>query len=119
MKNKFKILKGIKIVVAIAFFVTLFGFGTMHLWNWLVPDLFHGPIISFCQAIGLLILSKILFGGFRGGWKGRGHCGGNRHEWKQRMKERIANMTPEEKEKFKNKCGAQYWAFEEEGKKSE
>ena len=64
MKNNFRIFKGIKIVAAVAFFGLLFGYGTMHLWNWLVPDLFHGPIISFCQAIGLIVLSKILFGGF-------------------------------------------------------
>ncbi len=119
MKNKFKILKEIKIVAAIAFFITLFGFGTMYLWNWLVPDLFHGPIVSFCQAIGLVVLSKILFGGFHSGWRGRGHWGHDRKQWKQWLKERIANMSPEQKEKFKNKCGAQYWAFEEEEKKSE
>ena len=110
MKNKFRILKGIKIVAAVAFFALLFGYGTMHLWNWLIPSLFHGPVITIGETIGLLVLSKILFGSFRGGWKGRGHCGnGNRYEWKQRMQERIANMTPEEKEKFKNKCGGRYW----------
>jgi len=119
MKNKFRILKGIKIVAAIVFFVTLFGFGTMHLWNWLVPDLFHGPIITFWQAIGLIVLCKILFGGFHGRWRGRGHCGGNREQWKEKMKERIANMTPEQKEKFKNRCGGKYWEFAEEKNKSE
>ena len=119
MKNKFRILKGIKIAVAIAFFITLFGFITMHLWNWLVPELFHGPIISFCQAIGLVVLSKILFGGFHRGWGGRRHWGHNPKHWKQLMKAHIAGMTPEQKEKFKNKCGAKYWDFEEEEKKSE
>jgi hypothetical protein len=119
MKNKFMFLKGIKIVAGITFFVLLVGFGTMHLWNWLVPVLFHGPIIDFCQTIGLLILSKILFGGFHGGWKGRGHCGGNRQHWKQRMEERIANMTPEEKEKFKSRCGGKYWATVEAEQKND
>jgi hypothetical protein len=118
MNNNFRIFKGIKIIAAIAFFVTAFGFGTMHLWNWLVPALFHGPIISFGQAIGLLVLSKILFGGFLGGWRGRGRCGGNNREhWKQRMQERIAKMTPEEKEKFKNRCGGKYWDFAEQENK--
>ncbi len=111
MKNKFRILKGIKIAAAVTFFAALFGFGTMYLWNWLVPALFHGPIISFCQAVGLLILSKILFGGFQCGMGRSGHCGrkSNHQQWKQRMEERIANMTPEEKEKFKNKCGGKFW----------
>ncbi len=51
--------------------ITLFIFVTMHLWNWLVPALFHGPIITFWQSAGLLILSKILFSGF--GHRGHGH----------------------------------------------
>lgn len=79
------------------------GFVTMNLWNWLVPALFHGPVISFSQAIGLFILSKILFGGFkgRGGWGGR-HP---RHEyWRKKMEERMATMTDEEKEKMRNRC---------------
>lgn len=114
MKNNYRILKGIKITAAVLFFGTLFGFGTMYLWNWLVPVLFSGPIINFWQTIGLLVLSKILFGGFNGGWGkgGRGHCGGNRQHWKQRMEERIANMTPEEKERFKSRCGGKYWGTE-------
>jgi hypothetical protein len=33
----------------------------MLLWNWLVPSLFHGPVISYLQAAGLLVLTKIIF----------------------------------------------------------
>src|ERR1700751_1456101 len=98
MKTRSKFLMGIKIVAGITFFFFLFGFGTMMLWNWLVPSLFNGPHIIFWQAIGLLALSKILFGGHGRGWGGRGRCGGRGH-WKQRMEERLKNMTPEEKEK--------------------
>ena len=47
------------IVIALAF-----GWITMTLWNWLVPVLFNGPVITFWQSIGLLLLSKILFQGF-------------------------------------------------------
>jgi hypothetical protein len=39
----------------------LLGYPLMLLWNWLMPELFHLPIISFWQAIGLNILSSILF----------------------------------------------------------
>ncbi len=87
-----------------------FGFLTMQLWNWLVPVLFAGPVINFWQAIGLLVLSKILFGGFKGGhcgrWGGHHGCGHGGHHgyWKKRMEERMAGMTPEEKEKYRNKC---------------
>jgi hypothetical protein len=53
--------------------------------------------IDFAHALGLLILSRILFGGFRGhgGWRGRQHW----RRWEQ--------MTPEEREKFQQgmRCG--------------
>jgi hypothetical protein len=118
MNKRFKFLLVLKIVFGITAFVLLFGFGTMHLWNWLVPSLFHGPVITFVQAIGLLILSKILFGGFGGRKFGRGgHCGphrgwGGHHHWKHH-RDRFNNMTPEEKEKlkqrFKERCRNWYW----------
>jgi hypothetical protein len=62
----------------------------MALWNWLIPALFAGGReIGYVQAIGLLVLSRILFGGLRGhGCHGRWH----RH--------RLENMTPEERERF-------------------
>jgi hypothetical protein len=77
--------------------VAAFGFITMHLWNWLVPQLFNGPVISFWQTIGLLILSKIFFSGL-----GKG---GHRHggSWKPYWKERLRNMSPEDRERFKQK----------------
>ncbi|MBA3971162.1 MAG: hypothetical protein H0X46_03300 [Bacteroidetes bacterium] len=125
MNKKYKFLMGLKIVGGITLFVIVFGFGTMHLWNWLVPSLFQGPIITFAQAIGLLVLSKILFGGF--GHKHRGgRCGNNGNSpwgWKNRMKERMSNMTPEEKEefkkRFKDKCGSSYWMKDNETETNE
>jgi hypothetical protein len=47
-------------------FAAVFGLVVMSLWNWLMPTLFGWHVISYWQALGLLILSKILFGGFRG-----------------------------------------------------
>jgi hypothetical protein len=72
----------------------------MSLWNALMPGIFSLPAISFWQALGLLILSKILFGGFRpfrGGGPG----------WRGRMMARWEQMTPEEREKFRQgmRCG--------------
>lgn len=81
--------------------VAVFSTFVMLLWNALLPSLFHFPVITWSQALGLLVLSKILFGGFRGG--------GPRNHWKGRMKERWMNMKPEEKEKFmqewSRRCG--------------
>ena len=127
MKAKFIIFRGLKFLVFGAALAALVGSVVMELWNWLVPILFHGPIISFWQAIGLLALSRILFGGFGrgGGWGGRNWGEGRHSHWKQRIEERMANMTPEEKEKFKHemrerwgrRCG-KYGAFESEKDRS-
>jgi hypothetical protein len=85
----------------------------MSLWNALIPTLFHGPLVTFWQAAGLLVLSKILFGGFRGrhghGWHGR-HGRWRGEMWRRKWE----SMTPEERErlraKFKHRCG---WGSEE------
>jgi len=109
-----RIIKGI---VFVALAVVVFGYVAMSLWNWLVPELFHGPAISFGQAIGLVVLSKLLFGGFHG----RGCCQGGgwkhgKHYWKEKMEARMANMSPEEKEKFreqmKARCGGKWFDAE-------
>lgn len=75
--------------------LALFSWFVMWLWNWLVPGIFGWHRISFWQAVGLLVLSKILFGGFRGGRHGHGG------KWPKRMRERWEQMTPEEREKFR------------------
>ena len=98
------------IPLAIAAFVTLTGFVVMSVWNWVIPAVFHLGAITFWQAIGIFILSKILFGFGNGG-----HRGGA--PWmKHRMAERFKNMTPEEREKFKEKmmqrCGHGKWGYD-------
>lgn len=88
-----------KWTVICVLFVLVFGWVTMFLWNYLIPPLFNGPQINFWQALGLLLLSKILFGGVGGGHK---HCGGHSHpQWKQHFKEKLSSMTPEDRERFK------------------
>jgi len=95
--------KGVKIAVLAVLAVAVFGFLVMSLWNWLAPAVFGLHAITFWQALGLLILSKILFGGFRGG---PGHGG----DWRRRMQDRWHGMTPEEREQFfrgvSGRCGA-------------
>lgn len=91
--NRF--LRVLKVLAIVTVAITVFSFVTMHLWNWLMPVVFGLKTITWLQALGLLVLAKILFGGFRrpGGCRGRG--------WKRRMAERWAQMTPEEREKFR------------------
>ena len=90
---------------AIAIFV--FGGVVMLLWNNVLAQVTHVSTITFIQALGILVLAKILFGGFRGGW------GSRRYYWKQRMRDKWNNMTPEEREKFKQewqkRCG--HWGY--------
>ncbi|OIQ39125.1 MAG: hypothetical protein BM563_04755 [Bacteroidetes bacterium MedPE-SWsnd-G1] len=54
---------GLFIAVAIVGFIALFGYVTMRLWNWLMPEIFDLTTITYWQAIGLLILAKFFFGG--------------------------------------------------------
>jgi hypothetical protein len=84
------------IPIAIVMF-GIFSLVTMLLWNALIPDLFHGPYLTFWQAVGLLVLSHILFHSFGG----RGHGSWGHRHWRHRFEEKLAAMTPEEREKFK------------------
>ena len=86
-----------KILVLVALAVIVFGYGVMALWNWVVPPLTGWHVISFGQAIALLVLCRILFGGFRG------HGGGG--YWRQRMRDRFDQMPPEARERLRESLG--------------
>jgi hypothetical protein len=74
--------------------VMLLGFVVMSLWNWLLPTLFGLPVIGFWQALGLFLLSKLLFGGFHGGHR--------RESVRRRMRERLLErLTPEQRERLR------------------
>jgi hypothetical protein len=80
--------------LALVLFIWIGGEIVMHLWNWLLPVLFGVRLITFWQALGLLALCRILFGGFGG----RSHDHSN---WRRPTTERWERMTPEEREKFR------------------
>jgi hypothetical protein len=80
--------------VGIVIFIVIGGEVVLHLWNWLLPVLFGWPQITFWQAIGLLALCRILFGGL-------GMRGCHRHGFRKRMDERWEQMTPEERERIR------------------
>ncbi|GAB3249183.1 hypothetical protein GCM10027347_06090 [Larkinella harenae] len=107
----FWIKRGLGILAFGLLFVGLAGFAVMNLWNWLIPALFAGPIITFGQALGLLLLSRILVG-FRGGWGGRGwgRYGGHPQQayWREQLSNRWQNMTPEERQRFKQQMKEQW-----------
>src|SRR5437868_4131078 len=85
-------------IIGMVVFTFVGGEVVKSLWNWLLPPLFGWQQINFWQALGLLVLSRILFGGcgFRGSGRGR-----NRERW--------GGMSPEERERFRarmrERCG--------------
>jgi len=92
--------------IGIAVFVFLGGWIVQHLWNWLLPNIFGWREITFWQALGVLVLCRILFGGFHGHGGGhKGVRGRMRERMEQRMRERWEQMTPEERERFRQHIG--------------
>jgi hypothetical protein len=104
-KNTFYFI--LKAACTVVLSAVLLGFLVMYLWNWLIPSLFAGPSISFVEAIGLLVLSKILLSGFpKGKHKHCRHCGkGTRGHWKSKLRQKLEHLNPEEKEKFRQRLG--------------
>ena len=74
--------------------IALLGLVIMSLWNQVVPQIFGWRALTYFQALCLFVLCRILFGSFRGRYPG----GRQQSRW---LLERWAQMTPEEREKFK------------------
>ena len=84
----------LRLALWVAVGVAALALALMLLWNWLMPALFVGtPQVNFWQALGILALSKILFGGLRGGG----------HEYWRERRQRWANMSPQEREQLKSR----------------
>ena len=84
-------------------FIVIGGEIVLQLWNWLLPQLFGWRPITFWQALGILLLCRILFGGFR-------LHGSGRSNFRRRMQERCEHMTPEERERFRQRM-RERWGF--------
>jgi len=70
-------------ILGILLFIAIGGEVVRQLWNWLLPPIFGWRQITFWQAVGILALCRILFGGF-----GRHGC-------------YRSKMTAEERERFR------------------
>ena len=105
--KKYWIRKGLMITIFVIAAILLFSLAVMGLWNAILPVVLGVKAITFIQALGILVLSKILFGGFGGAWRGD-----RSQEWKQKMKEKWESMTPEQRDQFKsewkNRCGGRW-----------
>lgn len=99
------IVRGFGVVLLVLIVIAGFGQAVLHLWNWLMPAIFGLHPITFWQAVGLLGLSWILFGGWRG-FRGRRV---NPRHWQGGMMARWEQMTAEERQKFREgmrvRCG--------------
>lgn len=92
--NKNRFLLFVVIPLAMVLFIAIGGWVVMQLWNWLLPTLFGWPQVTFWQALGILALSRILFGGF-------GLHNSGRYSMRRRLAKRKEHMTPEELERLK------------------
>ena len=87
-------------LLGLALFAWIGGEIVLHLWNWLMPMLFGLREVTFWQAVGILALSRILFGGLGiGGNRSRGRwdrhmSAEERARFRQRMRDRCG-MGPE------------------------
>jgi hypothetical protein len=98
MHNRFFF--GLKFVGFALLFLLFAGGATMLLWNWLMPAVFGLPVLSLLQAFGLLVLTRILVGGFSRGGR---HWGGGHKPWMHKMRARWEQMSPEERERWKSR----------------
>ena len=89
-------------ILAMLALIALGGEVVSLLWNWLLPPLLGLHEITFWQALGILVLCRILFGRF-GGPRSYGP------RFRRRWTERWERMTPEERERFRQgmrgRCG--------------
>ena len=79
-------------VLGILLFIAAGGEVVLQLWNWLLPPIFGWRQITFWQALGILALCRILFGGFggRGFSRSTSHMTSEERErFRQRMRERC------------------------------
>jgi len=93
------------------------------LWNLLIPEVFNGPVLTFWQAIGLLILAKLFFGTWHRPYNqfyNKWHPG--HRFWKMKLEEKMASMNPDERDKFreewKRHCSHEYrrhWHHRDQG----
>lgn len=100
-----KLLGGLTLAALVA---GLFGIVVQHLWNWLMPTLFHLPSVTFWQAAGLVLLGRLLFGNVGG------HHGHGKKKW--RKWKHLSHCKEEDRQ-----CGNGGWKhygryWKEEGK---
>jgi len=72
-------------------FIIVVIFGVQALWNWLIPGLFHGPVLNYWQTAGLFLLSKILLTGIAPGGSNNSHK--HRKDWRKKCEEKYMSAS--------------------------
>jgi hypothetical protein len=105
MKTDVVVQRIVEIAIVLIIWIAGFGSSVLHLWNWLMPSLFGLPVINFGQALGLMALCWLLFGGFRGLMplnRPLGQGAGGRSDDR-----RASRLSPEQREKVRE--GVEKW----------
>ncbi|MCX2431970.1 MULTISPECIES: hypothetical protein [unclassified Pedobacter] len=99
-----KVKKFIFFLPVVALIGTAIGYTVMSLWNWILPEVAHAGRLNFWQALGLLVLCRLLFGNFNKGGRNRFR------ENASKLRSKWQNMNEEErakfKEEYKNRCSS-------------
>ena len=108
-----------KFLIALLFIAALFllPYIVMLLWNGILPEIIGVKTITYWQAVGIFILCKLLFGGFKGGgnhhhkkhrmirqhFKNCCNNNDNKSSMKEALRDKFMNMSDEERENFRQK----------------
>ena len=92
--RKFHPVKILFFIMLAALFVFVAGNVVMYLWNAILPDVINAKPITFWQSIGIFILARLLFGGFK--------MGKHSHPKHKQRKDKWTNMNEEERDEFKS-----------------
>jgi hypothetical protein len=95
---------GIKMSFWFLAMVAIIGLVIMALWNWLIPELFNGNMINYWQALGLLVLVRLLTGFGKGGVK----------HWKHKMSRGWSSMSDADRDKLRAKFKDRWCQNEED-----
>lgn len=87
----------------------LFGYVVMWLWNWLMPAVFGLGVITFWQAVGIIILARLIFGGFK-------HHHDNHDKWSKKWPGKHSREKNMKENWAKWKYYDRFW--KEEGEKA-
>lgn len=94
------ILKGLGFTIVMAGLFLLLVYGFMLLWNITIPEVFGIKSLTYGEALRLLILARVLIGGFGFRWTNNND---KKHFWRERMQMKMENMTEDEKSEFKRR----------------